>query len=144
MALDLEPNDANPRNTMTLGQAEAFVLAVQRATGRLPLVYTHPAWANGDTYGRRRLSLGATVRPGSVLARCDLWLADYREDPQIPFAWADRGWRLWQYAADETQANFAHGSEKRAVAGVGHCDRNLFNGDTAALHRYWKAGARTV
>lgn len=144
MALDLEPNDANPRNTMTLGHAEAFVLAVQRETGRLPLVYTHPAWANGNHYGRRHLSLGATVRPGSVLASCDLWLADYREHPEIPFAWADKGWRLWQYAADETQANFAHGSEQRAVAGVGHCDRNLFNGDTTALHRYWKAGARTA
>jgi lysozyme len=56
MALDLEPNDANPRNTMTLPQAEAFVLAVHRATGRLPLVYTHPAWANGERYGRRRLA----------------------------------------------------------------------------------------
>ena len=29
MALDLEPNDANPRNTMRLDQAEAFVLAVE-------------------------------------------------------------------------------------------------------------------
>ena len=36
IALDLEPNDGNPRNTMTLAQAEAFVLTVQQATGRLP------------------------------------------------------------------------------------------------------------
>ena len=40
MALDFEPNDSNPRNTMTLAQAEAFVQAVYQATGRLPLVYT--------------------------------------------------------------------------------------------------------
>jgi lysozyme len=144
MALDLEPNEGNPRNTMTLGQAEEFVLAVQRATGRLPLLYSHPAWANGERYGRRRLSLDRPVTPGSLLSRCDLWLADYREHPQIPYAWADKGWRLWQYAADETAVNFAYGSESRAVAGVGHCDRNLFAGDEAALYRFWKARAGRV
>ena len=144
MALDLEPNEGNPRNTMTLPQAEEFVLAVQRATGRLPMLYSHPAWANGEVYGRRRLKLGAAVTPGSTLARCDLWVADYRETPQIPNAWATKGWRLWQYVADETAANFAHGSEPRAVAGVGHCDRNLFNGDVASLNRFWKSGGRTA
>lgn len=144
MALDLEPNERRPANTMTLAQAEEFVLAVQRATGRLPLVYTHPAWANGERYGRRRLSLDRPVSPGSLLSRCDLWLADYRETPEIPHAWADRGWRLWQYAADETAANFAHGSEPRAVAGVGHCDRNLFAGDAAGLHRFWNGKTGTT
>ena len=144
MALDLEPNERKPANTMRLAQAEEFVLAVQRATGRLPLLYTHPAWANGQQYGRRRLSLGAAVTPGSVLARCDLWLADYRETPEIPYAWADRGWRLWQYVADETESHFAHGSAPRAVAGVGHCDRYLFAGEEAALSRFWKSGGRVA
>lgn len=144
VALDLEPNERKPANTMRLAQAEEFVLAVQRATGRLPLVYTHPAWANGERYGRRRLSLDRPVTPGSLLSRCDLWLADYRETPEIPYAWADRGWRLWQYAADETAANFAHGAPSRAVAGVGHCDRNLFAGDTAGLHRFWNGKAGTT
>jgi len=143
MALDLEPNEGNPRNTMTLGQAEEFVLTVQRATGRLPMVYSHPSWANGEVYGRRRLKLDRPVLPGSLLSQCDLWLADYREVPQIPNAWATKGWKLWQYVADETSANFAHGSEPRAVAGVGHCDRNLFNGDEAALYRFWKGSSRT-
>jgi lysozyme len=144
MALDLEPNERKPANTMRLAQAEEFVLTVQRATGRLPMVYSHPAWANGEVYGRRRLKLDRPVVPGSLLSRCDLWLADYREDPQIPYAWANKGWKLWQYAADETESNFAYGSEPRAVAGVGHCDRNLFSGDEAALYRFWKAGGRTV
>ena len=144
MALDLEPNERKPANTMKLAQAEEFVQAVQRATGRLPLVYTHPAWANGERYGRRRLNLDRPVTPGSLLSRCDLWLADYRETPEIPHAWADRGWRLWQYAADETAANFAHGSEPRAVAGVGHCDRNLFAGDAAGLHRFWNGKTGTT
>lgn len=141
MALDFEPNDANPRNTMTLAQAEAFVLTVHQSTGRMPLLYTHPAWANGVPYGRRRLSLREPITSASLLARCDLWLADYREMPELPFAWADRGWRLWQYAADETDDSRAYGDTSRAIAGVSHCDRNLFAGDESALYRYWKGGA---
>src|SRR5579859_2273122 len=74
MALDFEPNDRHPSNTMRLDQAEAFVRTVYAATGRLPLIYTHPAWANGETYGSAGLSLGAAVGPGSILARCELWL----------------------------------------------------------------------
>ncbi len=141
MALDLEPNDRNPANTMRLAQAEAFVLAVQQATGRLPLVYTHPAWANGEKFGRRRVSLGEAVTPRSILARCDLWLADYREQPELPYAWADKGWRLWQYVANESENDTAYGAQPRAIPGITHCDRNLFAGDEAALYRYWK-GAR--
>jgi lysozyme len=139
IALDLEPNDANPRNTMTYAQAEAFVTTVQQATGRLPLLYTHPQWANGQVYGRRRLKLDRPIEPGSLLARCDLWLADYRENPDIPYAWADRGWKLWQYAANQTESDVAYGSHTRAVAGVAYCDRNLFNGDETGLFRFWNA-----
>lgn len=141
MALDLEPNDANPRNTMRLDQAEAFVRAVQKATGRLPMLYAHPAWANGEVYGRKRLRLDAPVVPGSLLSRCDLWLADYREEPRLPNAWSK--WTLWQYVADETSQNFAYGSEPRHVEGVGHCDRNMYNGDAASLNRWWKNGGRS-
>jgi lysozyme len=141
MALDLEPNDANPRNTMTLAQAEAFVLTVQQSTGRLPLVYTHPSWANGQRYGRRGLSLDRPITPGSLLSRCDLWLADYREQPDMPWAWAQRGWRLWQYAANQTEADGAYGAPSKIVAGVTHCDRNLFAGDESGLYRFWKGGA---
>lgn len=141
IALDFEPNDANPRNTMTLAQAEAFVQTVQQATGRLPVVYTHPGWADGVPTGRRRLRLAQPVLPGSLLARCDLWLADHREEPEVPYAWADRGWRLWQYAANQTESDGAYGDASRTVAGVSHCDRNLFAGDAPALYRFWNARA---
>jgi lysozyme len=142
IALDLEPNDPNPRNTMTLAQAEAFVATVQQAIGRLPMLYTHPQWANGQQYGRRRLSLGQPIAPGSLLARCDLWLADYREQPELPWAWADRGWKLWQYAADQKEADIAYGAHSRKVEGVNYCDRNLFKGDAAELVRYWNGRGR--
>ncbi len=141
MALDFEPNDGNPRNTMNLAQAEAFVQTVYQATGRFPLVYTHPSWADGRPSGRGRVRLREPISSSSVLARCDLWLADYREEPEVPSAWADRSWRLWQYSGDETESNAAYGSEPRAVAGVSHCDRNLFAGDTTALYRFWNGHA---
>jgi len=142
IALDLEPNDRNPRNTMTLAHAEAFVQTVRQATGRLPMVYGHPQWLNGQKYGRRGLTLGAPVQPGSLLASCDLWLADYREQPEIPYAWADRGWKLWQYAADQKETDVAFGAQSRIVAGVTYCDRNLFAGDAQALQRYWNGRPR--
>lgn len=140
IALDFEYNDPNPNNTMTLAQAEEFVRVVQDATGRLPMVYTHAGWANGGKSGRRALRLKEPVGPNSILARCDLWLADHREEPEVPYAWADRGWKLWQYLADETETNAAYGTVSRAVPGVTHCDRNLFAGDSTALYRFWGAG----
>ncbi|SJZ39266.1 lysozyme [Enhydrobacter aerosaccus] len=140
MALDFEPNDHNPRNTMTLVQAEVFVQTVYAATGRLPMIYTQPNWANGRRVARG-LTLGQPIPPTSILARCDLWLADYRESPEVPVAWAGRGWHMWQYAGDETELDAAYGSVPRAVQGVSHCDRNLFAGNEAALLRYWNSRA---
>ena len=138
LALDLEPNERNPGNTMMLDQAEDFVSAVYQATGRFPLLYTHPTWANGGTYGRARMSLGGAIGSGSILANCDLWLADYRMEPELPFAWADRGWRLWQYAGDDSAGGGGpFGPLSRAVSGVERCDRNLFAGNAIALYNYW-------
>jgi lysozyme len=142
LALDLEPNEGNPANSMRLAQAEAFVQTIQQRTGRLPLVYTHPKWANGTQYGRRRTALDQPVTPGSILARCDLWLADYRERPELPYAWADKGWKLWQYVADEDPSHAAYGTVPRAVPGVSHCDRNLFAGNESELYRFWNVRPR--
>ena len=130
LALDLEPNEGDPSNSMTREQAEAFVQAVASATGRLPLIYVHPTWANG----------GARITPGSILARCGLWVVDYHESPTIPRAWATSGWRLWQYASDAYAGRRARGRH-RIIQGLDRYDRNLFNGDVAALHRFWNAAA---
>jgi lysozyme len=128
LALDIEPNEGDPSNSMTLEQAEAFVQAVSSATGRLPLIYVHATWANG----------GMRITPRSILARCGLWIVDYHESPTIPLAWAKSGWRLWQYASDEYAGRRNRG-RTRAIQGLNRCDRNLFSGDVAALHRFWTA-----
>ena len=130
LALDLEPNEGDPSNSMTREQAEAFVQAVASATGRLPLVYVHPSWANG----------GAGITPGSILARCGLWVVDYHASPTIPRAWATSGWRLWQYASDDYAGRRARG-RNRIIQGLDRCDRNLFTGDVAALYQFWNAAA---
>ena len=129
LALDFEPNEGDPSNSMTLEQAEAFVQAVASATGRLPLVYVHPSWAKS-----------ARITPDSILARCGLWVVDYHASPTIPRAWATSGWRLWQYASDEYAGRRAHGRNS-IVQGLDRCDRNLFNGDVAALYQFWNAAA---
>ena len=138
LALDLEANEGDPSNSMTLEQAEAFVRTVARAMGRLPVVYVHPTWSNGDPLPSSGLSFGARITPESILARCGLWVADYHDAPEIPRAWAASGWRLWQYAGDENASHPAYG-QTNIVQGVSHCDRNLFNGDATALYRFWGA-----
>ena len=143
LALDIEPNDRNPGNTMRVAQAEEFVRVIQQQTGRLPLVYIHPGWANGQAMGRRRLRIDRPITSDSILARCDLWLADYREQPEVPDAWARRGWKFWQYVADESEDGTAYGATPRAIPGITHCDRNMFNGDAQALTRYWGVGGQT-
>ena len=59
----------------------------------------------------------------------------------MPSAWAQQGWRLWQYAANQTEGDAAYGDTSRTVAGVSHCDRNLFAGDEPALYRFWNGRA---
>jgi len=136
LALDLEANDNNPSNSMRLDQAEDFVRTVANATGRLPIVYVHPIWANGDPLPGSGLTFGARITPDSILARCGLWVSDYHDSPEIPFAWAASGWKLWQYAGDESAGRPAY-NQTSIVQGVSHCDRNLFNGDSAALNQFW-------
>ena len=140
LALDLEANENNPSNSMRLDQAEDFVKAVAEATGRLPVVYVHPTWANGDPLPVSGLSFGARITPDSILARCGLWVADYHDSPELPLAWASTGWRLWQYAGDENASHPAY-NQTTIVQGISHCDRNLFNGDAATLRRFWETAA---
>lgn len=139
MALDFEQNEGNPYNSMRLRQAEDFVKSVHAATGRFPVIYTNQAWADGHPVGEAAHGLGASVTEKSVLALCPLWLADYRSEPQVPRAWRGHGWHFWQYAGD-TDMGGPRGYRVRGVWGVEACDRNIFKGDAADLHKFWKAG----
>ncbi|HEX3920108.1 MAG TPA: glycoside hydrolase family 25 protein [Caulobacteraceae bacterium] len=118
LALDLEDNPAGP--SMTLEQARAFVGAVHGAVGRRPALYSGNAL--------KRMLQG---RPDPVLASCPLWLAQYGPIAVLPPGWAS--WTLWQYT---------DGSAGPPAPGIGHCDRDRFNGDAAALHDFWDTASR--
>ena len=118
LALDLEHNPTG--SSMSLDQARTFVTAVQQATGRYPGLY-------GGSYLKELL--GGNADP--ILAQCWFWLAEYGPVPHVPAAWPT--WTLWQYT------DGAFGPEPHTVAGVGRCDRDLFNGDIGQLQRLWGA-----
>ncbi|KIL99401.1 Lyzozyme M1 (1 4-beta-N-acetylmuramidase) [Paramagnetospirillum magnetotacticum MS-1] len=139
LVLDLELNERAPGNTMQIDAAEDFVREIAATTGRLPLLYCHPAWADGETLpsSKGSGSLGGAILPGSALAACDLWLADYRYEPELPNAWNGRGWRMWQYAGDDARTGGPFRDRAREVRGIERCDRSVFAGSRDDLYRYW-------
>ena len=74
---------------------------------------------------------------GRPLAACDLWLADYRFEPELPRAWTARGWKMWQYAGDDAATGGPFRDRSRAVRGIDRCDRSVFAGGRDELHRWW-------
>ncbi|WP_231848851.1 glycoside hydrolase family 25 protein [Paramagnetospirillum magneticum] len=144
LVLDLELNERAPGNTMQIDAAEDFVREIAATTGRLPLLYCHPAWADGDTLpsAKGSASLGGAVMPGTALAACDLWLADYRYEPELPRAWDGRGWRLWQYAGDDARTGGPFRDRSREVRGIERCDRSVFAGNRDELYRWWGSVGR--
>ncbi|WP_257389526.1 glycoside hydrolase family 25 protein [Tahibacter caeni] len=121
LVLDVEQNTAG--SSMSLAQAEAFVQAVFQRSGRWPGVY-------GSSYLKQ---LVAAATAASPLARCWLWVATYANRP-LSLAPLWPAWTLWQYT------DGASGPAPQSIAGVGNCDRDMYNGDLAGLQRWWGGG----
>jgi lysozyme len=111
LALDFEENSSSQ---MTITQAEQFVTEVYNQTGRYPGFYSDALAGN---------MLGSTQNP--VLANCWFWRAEYGgSSPSVPATWPT--WTMWQY------------TESGTVPGIqGSCDRDTFNGTSAALTKLW-------
>jgi lysozyme len=111
LALDFEEN---PSSQMTIAQAEQFVTEIYTQTGRYPGFYSDALAGN---------MLGSTQSP--VLANCWFWRAEYGgSSPSVPPTWPT--WTMWQY------------TETGTVPGIeGSCDRDTFNGTSAALNKLW-------
>lgn len=118
LVLDLGPNPTGP--TMTLGEARTFVSHVEQATGRFPGLYS------GHFIKEK---LGTDHDP--ILAECWLWLAQFGRAAIVPPNWPT--WTLWQYT------DGALGPGPHEVAGIGHCDRDVFNGTVDQLRQFWRA-----
>jgi lysozyme len=63
------------------------------------------------------------------LANCWFWLAQYGPVAVVPPNWPT--WTMWQYT------DGAAGPGPHEVDGIGHCDRNRFQGDEEHLHKLW-------
>jgi lysozyme len=115
--LDFESNPTGP--SMDLGEAHAFVTHVNEKTGRFPGFYS------GHDIKR---VLGS--RKDELLVKCWFWLAQYGSTAVVPPTWST--WTMWQY----TDGNA--GPTPHDVPGIGHCDRDKFNGDQSQLEKLWK------
>ena len=122
MVLDLETNESNPGNTMTLDQARAFIQSIQDATGLTPGLY-------GGSYLKQQLA-GAI---DEKLQACWLWWAQYGPAPDIPPNWSS--WTLWQYTDGH------HGNPPLEVDGIGACDRDQYQGTPDDLRAKWVTGS---
>lgn len=120
LVLDFEQNTQGA--SMTLDQADDFVTAVQRQSGRWPVFYTGSAY-----FGTRK---------DALLANCPLWLAQYGSATKVPANWS--AWMLWQYT------DGVNGPDPHSVDGVGKCDRDQFNGTMDELMAFWPGAVAPV
>jgi lysozyme len=122
MVLDLETNQTNPNNTMTLDQARTFIGTIQDATGITPGLY-------GGAYLKEQLGGSFDEK----LQSCWLWWSQYGPAPLIPPNWSN--WTLWQYTDGH------NGSPPHAVDGVGPCDRDQYRWAVEDLRAKWVTGS---
>ena len=118
LVLDLEPNPQGA--TMKLDEARDFVSHVHDKTGIWPGLYS-------GSYLHEQLG----DKKDPVLGNCWLWLARYGYAPVVPANWPT--WTMWQWT------DGAAGKNPQPVPGIGHCDRNRFNGTIDQLKKLWGA-----
>jgi lysozyme len=116
LVLDFEANPAG--SSMDLTEAQAFVARIQQETGQWPGLYA-------GQYLKELLG----SQPDPILSNCWLWLAQYGPTAILPSGW--QAWTMWQYTDGVV------GPEPHEVAGVGHCDRDFFNGTADDLQAFW-------
>jgi GH25 family lysozyme M1 (1,4-beta-N-acetylmuramidase) len=128
MAIDIEDND--PKNWMSLADAEEFVRHIHRRVGRFPLLYT-----NGVT--AKHIAQNRDLYP--LLSRLPLWYARYK--PEIGEHFPKGNWRsytLWQFSS---QANCSHRRCPYRVPGTPNdIDVNVASMDADALREAWPFG----
>ena len=122
LVLDFEANAAD--SSMDLIEARAFVTHIQQETGRWPGLYA-------GQYLKELLGSS----PDPVLSNCWLWLAQYGPTAVLPAGW--NAWTMWQYT------DGAAGPPPHEVDGIGHCDRDFFNGSIDDLTAFWVPAAQT-
>jgi lysozyme len=111
--LDMEHSDHVDDKTVQ-ERALVWLQEVEKITGRRPILYTFPGFAD-------------TVITDPRFSRYPLWIADYvkieeRRRVRVPSPWETQGWQFWQH------------DDKGSIAGVeGNVDINRFNGSLHEL-----------
>ena len=105
--LDVEKTGGQSPSAI-ISEIQAWVTAVQQATGRTPIIYTSASFWNGSV-------------SSSAFSMNSLWIADWGvQCPNLPSTWSQ--WQFWQY------------SDSGSIKGVGGTfDLDEFNGDLFAL-----------
>lgn len=135
LALDLEKNPAANGTTVTLAIAEAIVNRIYNEIGLVPLIY-----GNNNFLG----DLIKDIKKGSILFKCPLWVASWRDgrDPtmtKLKTVWPE--WKIWQYTDGK-----AGGNPKGPIHGIydkdgnlTSCDRDRFNPKgNESLYSWWE------
>lgn len=132
LVLDFEKNGHYPGGTMSVAQAVAFVNRINERTGKYPGLY-------GSEYRLQQMLAGANATQRRTLSNCWLWIANYHFQPRRTSPW-DR-WTLWQYTGDGKCDLRPRSMYPKSVANIRKAERNIFNGNNAALQAFWRANA---
>ncbi|MEY2545893.1 MAG: hypothetical protein QOG48_1010 [Verrucomicrobiota bacterium] len=134
LVLDFEKNGHYPGGTMSVGQAVAFVNRIKDRTGKYPGLYC-------SEYRLRQMLYGgsATEAQRRTLANCWLWIANYHFQPRNTAPW-DR-WVMWQYTGDGKCDLRPRSMYPKSIANIRKAERNIFNGNNAALQSFWRSNA---
>ena len=131
LVLDFEKNHYRGGN-MTAGQAAAFAQRIKERSGKYPGIY-------GSEYRLRQMFSGVSGAQRAVLSNCWLWVANYHAQPRGISPWGQ--WHMWQYTGDGKCGLRPRSAFPVGVANMRKAERNIFNGNNAALQAFWKARA---
>lgn len=132
LVLDFEKNGHYPGGTMSTAQAVAFVTRIKERTGKYPGLY-------GSENRLQQMLGGASAAQRGVLSSCWLWIANYHAQPRRTSPW-DR-WTMWQYTGDGKCGLRPRSAYPVSVANIRRAERNIFNGNNAALQSFWRSNA---
>ena len=133
LVLDFEKNGHYPGGTMRVDQAVAFVERIRERTGVYPGLYSGEYHLRQALNGRQ-----VTNAQRSVLAKCWLWMANYRNEPRPTAPWSY--WSLWQYCGDGKGAR-PRSVYPISVANIKKAERNIFRGNQSDLKEFWQRRA---
>lgn len=106
-----------------VAEAEAFAQRIYDIAGLWPMLYTRASYITAQ--------IGSKA---TLLSKCPLWDASYRDAPLLPPQWGRA--TLHQYTNGED------GPEPHVTPGVGttgHADRSRFDGTLDELRAFWQA-----